>query len=71
MVDIALGGTLAALRESTELTIARVTAAAVLGVDPRTVTTGIKAGNIPAIELGGRVLIPREKSLKLFEVEDD
>ena len=65
------GHTLDALRASSVLTITRKDAAAALGVDPRTVTAGIEAGSIPAIKLGRRVLIPREKFLKLFEVTDD
>lgn len=56
------------IRASNSYTITRLEAAAVLGVDPRTVTQGIKEGNIPAIKLGRRVVIPREKFLKLFEV---
>ena len=46
-------------------------AAAALGVDPRTISAGIKEGSIPGIKLGRRVVIPREKFLKLFEVTDD
>lgn len=59
------------LRASTSLTITRIEAAAAMGVDPRTVTAGIAEGSIPAIKLGRRVVIPREKFLKLFEVADD
>ncbi|MBL5973687.1 MAG: DNA-binding protein [Candidatus Leucobacter sulfamidivorax] len=44
------------------------TAAAVLEVDPRTVSAGIKEGTIPSVRLGRRVVIPREKFLTLFEV---
>lgn len=62
---------IAEIRASDSLTITRKEAAAALGVDPRTVTAGIEAGNIPGIKLGRRVLIPREKFLKLFEVADD
>ena len=63
--------TLADLKDSSALTITRKQAAAALEVDPRTVTAGIESGNIPSIKLGRRVLIPRQKFLKLFEVEDD
>lgn len=59
------------LRKSSSVTISRKTAAEYLGVDPRTVTAGIAAGNIPAIKLGRRVVIPREKFLALFEVPND
>lgn len=71
VVEDTPGCMLAKIRESTELTISRTSAAVALGVDPRTVTAGIAEGNIPAIKLGRRVLIPREKFLKLFEAEDD
>lgn len=64
-------GTLAEARESTLATITRAEAGAIAGVDPRTITAGIKDGTIPAIKLGRRVLIPREKFLKLFAVEDE
>ncbi|KUF06775.1 helix-turn-helix domain-containing protein [Leucobacter sp. G161] len=64
-------GTLAEARESTLAAITRAEAGAIAGVDPRTITAGIKDGTIPAIKLGRRVLIPREKFIKLFEVEDD
>ena len=56
------------LRESSRPTITRAEAAAALGVDPRTVTVGIANGSIPALKLGRRVVIPREKFLKIFEV---
>jgi excisionase family DNA binding protein len=52
-------------------TISMKTAAAVLEVDPRTVSAGIKDGTIPAVRLGRRLVIPREKFLKIFEVADD
>lgn len=41
-------------------------AAAMLGVDPRTLSQGVKDGTIPAVQLGRRVLIPREPFLQLF-----
>lgn len=63
--------TLEGLRASTALTITRKDAAAALGVDPRTVTVGIEEGTIPAIKLGRRRLIPRERFLKLFEAAND
>jgi len=65
------GMTLEELRASRLPTITRSDAAAALGVDPRTVTVGIENGTIPAIKLGRRVVIPREKFLNLFEVTDD
>lgn len=59
--------TLDDLRESTRATVKREEAALILGVDPRTITTGIKEGNIPSISLGRRVVIPRERFLSLFD----
>ena len=47
--------------------ITRTEAAHALGVDPRTVTAGIDNGTIPAVRLGRRVVIPREKFLRLFD----
>ncbi|HWL01681.1 MAG TPA: helix-turn-helix domain-containing protein [Microbacteriaceae bacterium] len=55
------------LRESRSLVITRTEAAAALGVDPRTVTAGIESGSIPSVKLGRRVVIPREKFLRLFD----
>ncbi|WP_206050796.1 helix-turn-helix domain-containing protein [Nocardioides speluncae] len=59
--------TLDDLRKSTKATISLTEAGAALGVAPRTVSTGIAEGNIPAIKLGRRVVIPREKFLALFD----
>ncbi|WP_448070745.1 helix-turn-helix domain-containing protein [Georgenia yuyongxinii] len=55
------------LRESRSLVITRTEAAQALGVDPRTVTAGIENGTIPSVRLGRRVVIPREKFLRLFD----
>lgn len=55
------------LRESKSVTITRKEAADALGIDARTVTEGIRQGNIPAVRIGRRVLIPREKFIALFE----
>lgn len=65
------GEAMRALRLSTAPTTTIKAAAAALECDPRTVSAGIKAGTIPAIKLGRRQVILREKFLKLFEVEDD
>ncbi|WP_416444685.1 helix-turn-helix domain-containing protein [Leucobacter sp. HNU] len=70
-ISVTVPSAIADLRASTALTITRAQAAAYLGVDPRTVTTGIEEGNIPAVRLGRRIVIPRERFLKLFEVESD
>jgi excisionase family DNA binding protein len=55
------------LRESRSLVITRAEAAAALGVDLRTVTAGIENGSIPSVKLGRRVVIPREKFLRIFD----
>jgi len=62
--------TIKTLRSAPSLVITRTDAAAALGVDPRTVTAGIENGTIPSVRLGRRVLIPREKFLKLFDPDD-
>jgi excisionase family DNA binding protein len=58
------------LRSSPSLVISRTEAAAALGVDPRTVTAGIENGTIPGVKLGRRLVIPREKFLKIFDPDD-
>lgn len=58
------------LKKSTAMTITLKMAAEALGCDPRTVSAAAAEGTIPSIRLGKRVVIPREKFLKLFEVED-
>lgn len=55
------------LRESQSVIITRAEAASALGIDPRTVTIAIENGDIPSIKLGRRVVIPREKFLRLFD----
>lgn len=55
------------LRTSAKAVLNRTEVALVLGVDPRTVTKAIEDGCIPALRLGRRVLIPREKFLDLFD----
>jgi excisionase family DNA binding protein len=62
--------TIETLRSAPSLVITRTDAAAALGVDPRTVTAGIENGTIPSVKLGRRVLIPREKFLKIFAPDD-
>ena len=59
--------TIDALRGLRSLVITRTEAVAALGVDPRTVTAGIENGTIPSVKLGRRLVIPREKFLKLFD----
>lgn len=59
--------TIEMLRDSPSMVITRTEAALALGVDPRTVTAGIDNGTIPSVKLGRRVVIPREKFLRLFD----
>lgn len=62
--------TLDDLRHSQSAVITRTEAAAALGVDPRTITASIDNGTIPSVRLGRRVVIPREKFLRIFDDED-
>lgn len=62
--------TIDTLRGTRSLVITRTEAAAALGVNPRTVTAGIEQGTIPAVKLGLRLVIPREKFLRLFAPDD-
>lgn len=59
--------TIEMLRNARSLVITRTEAAQALGVDPRTITAGIENGTLPSVRLGRRVVIPREKFLRLFE----
>ena len=59
--------TIETLRNARSLVITRTEAARALGVDPRTITAGIENGTLPSVKLGRRVVIPREKFLRLFE----
>ena len=62
--------TIDTLRGSRSLVITRTEAAAALGGDPRTVTAGVENGPIPSVRLGRRLVIPREKFLRLFDPDD-
>lgn len=55
------------LENSPKAVLTQIEAGAVLGVDRRTVSAGIKAGNIPAIHIGRRVVIPREPFLHMLK----
>ena len=61
--------TLDDLRASRSAVVTRAEAAAALGVDPRTITASIENGAIPSVRLGRRVVIPREKFLRLFDAD--
>jgi excisionase family DNA binding protein len=68
MRDISV--TLNDVRGSRNAVITRAEAAAALGVDPRTITASIENGTIPSVRLGRRVVIPREKFLRIFDSDD-
>lgn len=61
--------TIDTLRESRSVVTTRKDAAEALGVDPRTITVGINDGTIPSVKLGRRVVIPRERFLRIFDDE--
>ena len=62
--------TIDTLRESRSVVITRKDAAEALGVDPRTITVGINDGTIPTVKLGRRVVIPRERFLRIFDASE-
>lgn len=57
------------LRHSQSAVITRTEAAAALGVDPRTMSASIDNGTIPSVRLGRRVVITREKFLRISDSE--
>ena len=59
------------LRISRAAVVTVAQAAAVFGVDVRTVTRAIESGELPALRLGRRVLIPRLPLLAALGVRDD
>jgi excisionase family DNA binding protein len=60
--------TLDELRASRSAVVTVAQAAAVLGVDVRTVSRAIQNGELPALRLGRRVLIPRLPLLTVLGV---
>ncbi|MHA7248028.1 helix-turn-helix domain-containing protein [Arthrobacter tecti] len=54
------------MRESECAALTRAEVANLFGVDPRTITRAIEAGDIPSVRLGNRILIPREPLLALL-----
>lgn len=58
------------LRAATAAAITRRQTAQVLGVDERTVTRAIEAGEIPSLQVGRRVLVPRLPLLRLLGAQD-
>lgn len=59
--------TLDELRASSLATITLRDAASLLGVDARTVSAAARAGEIPAIHVGRRVLIPRHRFIAYLD----
>jgi excisionase family DNA binding protein len=59
------------LRISRAAVVTIAQTAAVFGVDARTVTRAIENGELPALRLGRRVLIPRLPLLAALGVRDD
>lgn len=59
------------LRISRAAVVTVAQAASVFGVDVRTVTRAIEKGELPAVRLGRRVLIPRLPLLATLGVSDD
>jgi excisionase family DNA binding protein len=59
------------LRASRSAVVTVAQAASVLGVDVRTVTRAIQNGELPALRLGRRVLIPRLPLLATLGVPAD
>lgn len=61
--------TLEEARRSPRATLTIREAAALLSVDPRTVSSAAAAGEIPCVRIGRRVLIPREPLLALLTAQ--
>lgn len=57
------------LAKSKKAALTRNEVAELFGCDPRTVSQGIKDGTIPAIQLGRRVVIPRELLLAMLTTQ--
>lgn len=62
--------TLDELRASTRAVISVTEAASLLEVDARTVRRACEDGQLPAIYVSGRILIPRERLLPLLTTQD-
>jgi len=58
------------LRRSPLAAITRSQTAQVLGVDERTVTRAIQHDELPSLQVGRRVLVPRLPLLRLLGVEE-
>lgn len=62
--------TLDELRASARATVTIREAAEILEVDARTVSSAIKAGQIPAVRVGRRLLLPRHRLLAFIDGGD-
>lgn len=62
--------TLDELRASNRATVTMQEAAQLLGVDARTVSGAVRQGEIPAIRVGRRVLIPRHRFIAYLDGAD-
>ena len=57
--------------KTTKLPVAtRVQTAQIFGVDERTITRGIEEGDIPAIRVGRRILVPVPALRRLLGIEE-
>lgn len=55
-----------ALRESDAAALTATEVAELFGVDQRTISAAIKAGELPSVRIGRRVFIPREPLLAML-----
>lgn len=56
------------LRTTKAAALTRSQTAQLLDIDPRTVSKGVDSGEIPAVRIGGRVLIPTEGLRRLLGI---
>jgi len=54
---------------ATEPTVSVPRAGQILGIGRATAYTGVKTGELPAIRIGGRIVVPTAALLRLLEVE--
>ncbi|TQL48778.1 excisionase family DNA binding protein [Homoserinimonas aerilata] len=59
--------TLEEARRSPVATLTLKEAGQILGINPRTVSGAIAAGEVPAVRFGRRVLIPRERFIAMLD----
>ncbi|WP_019178993.1 helix-turn-helix domain-containing protein [Microbacterium yannicii] len=56
-------------KSETSLALTYKDAAALVGVEYRTIKAGVERGTIPSVQLGPRRMIPRAGLLRVFGVE--